>query len=46
MMNESDILISQGNTPDAISVLKLADVEENPERIRAQWWLKRLEAAK
>lgn len=46
MMNEADILISQGNSGDAINVLKQADVEENPERIRAQWWLKRLEAAK
>ena len=46
LMNEADILISQGNTVDAISVLNQADVDENPERIRAQWWLKRLEAAK
>ena len=46
MMNEADALITQGNTTDAISVLKQADIEENPERIRAQWWLKRLEAAK
>ena len=45
MMNEADVLISQSNTADAIGVLKQADVEENPERIRAQWWLKRLEAA-
>jgi len=46
MMNEADALIAQGNTADAVGVLKQADVEENPERIRAQWWLKRLEAAK
>lgn len=46
MMNEADALIQQGNTADAISVLTQADVEDNPERIRAQWWLKRLAAAK
>ena len=46
MMNEADVLMLQGNKANAIGVLKQADVEENPERIRAQWWLKRLEAVK
>ncbi len=46
MMNEAHALIAQGNNADSIAVLKLADVEDNPERVRAQWWLKRLEAAK
>ena len=46
MMNEASIMISQGNTAGATEVLKQADVEENPERHRAQWWLKRLDSAK
>ena len=46
MMNEADALIAQGNTADAITVLKQADVEQNPEQVRAHWWLTRLEAAK
>lgn len=45
MMNEADALIAHGNTADAIAVLKQADVEQNPEQIRAQWWLSRLESA-
>ena len=46
MMNEADALIAHANTADAIAVLKLADVEQNPEQNRAHWWLTRLEAAK
>jgi hypothetical protein len=46
MMNEADALISHANLADAISVLKQADVEQNPEQVRAHWWLMRLEAAK
>ena len=46
MMNEADALITHANTADAIAVLKLADVEQNPEQNRAHWWLTRLEAAK
>lgn len=46
MMNEADALISQSNIANAITVLKQADVEQNPEQIRAHWWLTRLEAAK
>ena len=46
MMNEADALIAHANIADAITVLKLADVEQNPEQVRAHWWLTRLEAAK
>ena len=46
MMNEAAALIAQGNTADAIAVLKQADVEQNPEQVRAHWWLTRLEAAR
>ncbi len=46
MMNEADVLIAHGNTADAIAVLKLADVEQNPEQVRAHWWLTRLVTAK
>ena len=46
MMNEADALIAQANIADAIAILKQADVEQNPEQVRARWWLTRLEAAK
>ena len=46
MMNEADALIAHANIADAITVLKLADVEQNPEQVRAHWWLTRLKAAK
>jgi hypothetical protein len=46
MMNEAHVLIAHGNTADAIAVLKLADVEQNPEQVRAHWWRTRLETAK
>ena len=46
MMNEADALIAHANIADAITVLKQADVEQNPEQVRAHWWLTRLEAAK
>ena len=46
MMNEADALIAYANLADAITVLKQADVEQNPEQVRAHWWLTRLEAAK
>ncbi len=46
MMNEAELLMAHANTADAIAVLKQADVEQNPEQIRARWWLTRLEAAK
>ena len=46
MMNEADALIAQANIADAVTVLRLADVEQNPEQVRAHWWLTRLEAAK
>ena len=46
IMNEADALIAHANISDAIAILKLADVEQNPEQIRAHWWLTRLEAAK
>ncbi len=46
MMNEATALTKQDNVPAAIEILKLADVEQNPEQIRAHWWLTRLEAAK
>jgi hypothetical protein len=46
MMNEAAALITQGNLEAAIKVLKMADVEQNPEQVRAHWWFMRLEAAK
>lgn len=46
MMNEADALIAHANVADAITILKQADVEQNPEQLRAHWWLTRLEAAK
>ena len=45
IMNEADALIAHANISDAIAILKLADVEQNPEQVRAHWWLTRLEAA-
>ena len=45
MMNEADALILHGNTAGAIAVLQQADVEQNPEQLRAHWLLMRLDAA-
>ena len=46
MMNEAAAHIALKNTAAAIEVLRQADVEQNPEQLRAHWWLTRLEAAK
>ncbi len=46
MMNEAAAHIALRNIEAAIEVLRRADVEQNPERLCAQWWLTRLEAAK
>jgi len=46
MLNEAAALIAQGNLEAAAEVLKTADVEHNPEQVRAHWWLTRIEAAK
>ena len=45
MMNEADALILHGNTAGAIAILQQADVEQNPEQLRAHWLLMRLDAA-
>ena len=45
LMNEAAALIPLNNIEAAIEVLRLADVEQNPEQLRAHWWLERLQAA-
>lgn len=46
MMNEAAAHIALRKLEAAIEVLRQADVEQNPERLCARWWLTRLEAAK
>ncbi|HQZ65550.1 MAG TPA: hypothetical protein PLY87_10765 [Planctomycetaceae bacterium] len=46
LMNEADSLMLHGNLDGAKAALRQADVDENPEQIRAHWLLSRLEAAK
>lgn len=41
-INEAEALIQLGDLRNAAAVLKEADVEGNPERVRAQWLLTRL----
>ncbi len=45
LMNEAAALVPLNNIEAAIEVLRLADVEQNPEQLRAHWWLERLQAA-
>lgn len=45
LMNEAEALMSHGNSEGALAALQQADVETNPEQTRAQWLLKRLQAA-